>query len=75
MANTLLYRAAWGDQYSRALWGFNINPRTNRVDEYERFNRIREELYAREDAAHQKHMRMVGVAFITLALIAIWSLN
>lgn len=72
MANTLTTHQAdyWTREMARRLYGFNPDPRTNRIDEYARFNKMRQELYWREDARwfHQQRLFLAAFALLMGAL-------
>lgn len=47
--NTFQFQAHWARRVQNMHFGFNTDPRTNRIDEYEHYNAIRRDLYARQD--------------------------
>lgn len=67
-ANSLSYhmQGYWKQRMLNSLYGFNVDPLTNRIDEYERYNRIRRERYAVQDARFAMINRCVAVALVML---------
>lgn len=67
MANTLAYRDIWTQRAMERLGPWHNNPRC-RSDEYERYNTLRREKYAREDRLHLLAERVLFTLFACLAI-------
>lgn len=70
-ANSLssLHVDYWSRRMVDHFYGFNTNPRTNRIDEYERYNAWRRYIYDRQDRLYREQMYALTGALVFLLVL------